>query len=86
MIHVHLLLIDYIKAFESVNQKYLIRTPEKHGIPTGLIEIIKDMYTDLKPRIITDVTASYFRVERGVGKEDSLSCIRLNCLLEVLNR
>ena len=37
-------------------------------MPEALIEIIGDMYANLKSRIITDIQGSYFDVRRGSGR------------------
>ncbi len=79
---VHLLLIDYSKAFDSIKQKFLINSLIYQGISEHFINIISDMYTDMKSRIITDQIGPYFDINKGVRQGDPLSPIMFNCLLE----
>ena len=85
-IGVYCLLIDYTKAFDSVKQSYLINALGKQGVPETYIEIIADMYSNLKSRIVTDVKGPYFSVESGVRQGDLLSSTLFNCLLEEVFR
>ncbi len=61
----------------------MIRSLKNQAISECLVKIINDMYTDLKARIIRDVTDPYFNIERGVRQDDPLSPILFNCQLEV---
>ena len=70
---VHLAFIDYTKAFDSLRHGFLLTALLEQGVPKILVEIIKKMYTNLKARIITDKTADYFDINRGVKQGDLLS-------------
>ncbi len=81
-IEVHLAFIDFSKAFDSINHDYLFSALKNQGLSMKLINLIKNLYTDLETRIITDQTGDYFKINRGVKQGDPLSPLLFNCLLE----
>ncbi len=72
-IPLHFVFIDYSKAFDSIEHNYLLEALRNHGLSNTLIQVIRDMYTNLKARVITDREGEYFEVKRGVKQGDSLS-------------
>lgn len=81
-LHIHLAFIDYTKAFDSIKHNYLIEALRNQGVPETYTNIIKDMYRNVKSRIITDKIGNYFNIERGVKQGDPLSPLLFNCALE----
>lgn len=81
-IQLHLLQIDYTKAFDLIDHQFLMNALEKQGVEETYIKIIDDMYSDLKARVIMDIEGPYFNIEKGVRQGDPLSSILFNCLLE----
>ncbi|XKL63185.1 hypothetical protein PGB90_005549 [Kerria lacca] len=79
---ISLAFIDYTKAFDSVRYPYLISALKNHGVHEKLLNIISNSYTNLKARIITDITGPYFSIEKGVRQGDPLSPILFNSILE----
>lgn len=85
-IKLNIALIDYNKAFDSINHNYLIKALRNQGVPESYIQIIKQMYAKNKTRIITDIEGEYFEVKKGVKQGDPLSSILFNCALEEIFR
>lgn len=52
----HMILINYTKAFDSVNHRFLIEKLRRQGVLTVFINIVIDIYTDMKARVKTDET------------------------------
>lgn len=56
------------------------------GIPKDVTQLIKEMYTNLTSRIITDKTGYYFNFERWLKLGDPLSLILYNGVFEQICR
>lgn len=82
----HLVFIDFRKAFDSVHQAYLWRVLEKQGLNSNEIEMIRKLYEESKAYIKTDKTGPTFKVERGVKQGDPLSSNLFNAALEEIFR
>ena len=80
-INTHSLLIDFTKAFDTINQKYLLKSMTKQGVPKRTTDIIMDMYKNLKARILKDREGSHLSIRRGVRQGDPMSSILFNSLL-----
>ena len=81
-IDIHIALIYYNKAFDSVDHHFMFETSKKQGVPDHYTQIIQEMYKNLKTKIVTEVEGQYFRVKRGVRQGDPLSPIFFNSILE----
>jgi hypothetical protein len=69
----HILFIDYMKAFDSVRRNKLIQAMHEMGIPTKLINLtimLHETYTKVKLR---NETGQKFRYCSGVKQGDALS-------------
>ena len=51
-----------------------------------MLNLIREMYTNVKARVVTDVKGSYFNIEKGVKQGDPLSPILFNTALEEVFR
>ncbi len=73
-------MIDYNKAFDTL--RHYARSTENQGIPNKLVMIVNEMYSGLKPKIITDKEGRLFNIKKGVKQGNPLSPLLLNCALE----
>ncbi len=62
----HLAFIDFTKAFDLLNQNFMLQTLINHGLNFDFVELIQEMYTGLKAKIITDVKGNSLNINRGV--------------------
>lgn len=81
-ITINILLIDFYKAFDTVNHKFLWKTLERQGLPQKYIRIIKGTYMDSKARVKTDKMGPEFLIRRGVKQGDPLAPNLYNAVLE----
>ena len=51
-----------------------------------MTNLIQEMYTNVKARVVTDVKGRYFNIEKGVKQGDPLSPILFNTALEEVFR
>ena len=63
-----ILLIDYTKAFDSINHKYLIKALEKQRVPQEYIDTIEEMYSGINERIITEKITDTLKYEGELGR------------------
>jgi len=85
-IELHAAFIDYSKAFDSINHKFLLSALKNQNVPQSMLNLIREMYTNVKARVVTDVKGSYFNIEKGVKQGDPLSPILFNTALEEVFR
>ena len=64
-IDLYIALIDFSKAFDSINHDYMWMALKNQGVPKKYIEVIKDMYKGLKARIKTEIEGEYFEIKKG---------------------
>ena len=62
----YLLTVDFEKAFDSLNHKFLIAVFKKYGFGEDFIDWIKTLLRDQEPCVINGGhTTTYFHLERG---------------------
>ena len=82
-----LVTIDIEKAFDSVNDHFLIAILEKIGFGTGFIEWIKVLINNQESRVINGgKTSKYFKLERETRQGDPISAYLFIIVLEVVFR
>ena len=77
-----MVLMDFNKAFDSINHTSMLTALKNQGVPNNYTELIREMYTGLKLRIRTDKEGSYFEARKGVRQDDPLSSTLFNCTLQ----
>ena len=61
------------KAFESIKHSPVFEALEKHGIPSKIINIIKETYTNGTAQIQTEKLSEKVKIQKGVRLGDTLS-------------
>ncbi len=72
-IEIHLAFIDFRKAFDTLEHRFLFNVLKNQGVEPHLIDIIKQLYTNIKARIVTNKMGNFFTIKRDVKQGDSLS-------------
>jgi len=73
---VHLMFVDFEKAFDRVNQEYIWRSLGRRGIPEKIINVIKASYNDARCRVLHNGRLTEpFAVKQGVRQGCILSPI-----------
>ncbi len=78
----YILLIDFEKAFDSVNLEYLWNALKRQGIAQKFIIMLKEMYSNTKAYIKLDKVGPKFEIEKGVKWGDPLSINLFNSVIE----
>ncbi len=79
----HVLSIDFEKAFDSIDHDALFQSLAHKGIPNSFINIIKALYHDCFSDVITGQgITNVFKVEKGVRQGDALSPLLFNMFID----
>ena len=77
--------LDQAKAYDRVDQSWLLKVLAAFGLPPGLILLISDITDGCKSRVrINSGYSPYFTLRRGVRQGDPLSCLLFNFSIEPL--
>jgi len=77
--------LDQAKAYDRVDQSWLLQVLVASGLPPNLIMLISDLTSDCRSRVrINSGYSPYFVLKRGVRQGDPLSCLLFNFSIEPL--
>ena len=77
--------LDQAKAYDRVDQPWLLQVLAASGLPPDLILLISDLTSDCRSRVrINSGYSPYFVLKRGVRQGDPLSCLLFNFSIEPL--
>jgi len=77
--------LDQAKAYDRVDQSWLLQVLVASGLPPDLILLISDLTSDCRSRVrINSGYSPYFVLKRGVRQGDPLSCLLFNFSIEPL--
>ena len=80
-----LLNIDFEKAYDSVDHKYLFKVLDTFNFGTSLKKWIKMFYNDISSCVMNNgLTTGYFKVNRGLRQGDPSSCYLFVLAIELL--
>jgi len=77
--------LDQAKAYDRVDQPWLLQVLVASGLPPELILMISDLTSECRSRVrINSGYSPYFVLKRGVRQGDPLSCLLFNFSIEPL--
>jgi len=77
--------LDQAKAYDRVDQPWLLQVLVASGLPPDLILLISDLTNNCRSRVcINSGYSPYFTLKRGVRQGDPLSCLLFNFSIEPL--
>jgi hypothetical protein len=74
--------VDYEKAFDSITHEAVFQALTKHGVPTKLINIIKETYRGGTAQIRTELLSDKIEIQKGVRQGDTLSPVLFTAAVE----
>ncbi len=78
----HLAFVNFTKAFDLLNQNFMLQALINHGVNYDFVKLIQEIYLGIKAKIITDVVGNSFEINKGVGQGDPVSPLLFNCALD----
>jgi len=81
----YLVSLDQAKAYDRVDQDWLLRVLKAMGLPRCLVGMIQDVLPNCRSRVrINSGYSDWFKLRRGVRQGDPLSCLLFNFSIEPL--
>ena len=77
-----MVLIDYTKAFDSVEHSKLWEVLRDQNVPDGYIRVLQNLYFQQTAYVKTDVCSEPFFINRGVRQGDPLSSLLFIAVME----
>ena len=78
--------LDFQKAFDTVEHQSLWNSLDEQGVPSVYIELVQKLYHAQHARVRTDVVSRSFEIQRGTKQGDPLSSLIFNSVLESILR
>ena len=79
-------MVDFEKAFDTVEHHILWNTLEQQGVPSHYVALLEVMYTDQEAVVQTDVRSRVFNICRGVRQGDPLSALLFIASCKLVSR
>jgi len=81
----YLVSLDQAKAYDHVDQAWLLRVMEAMGLPKSLTSLVRDILPNCRSWVqINSGYSDWFKLRRGVRQGDPLSCLLFNFSIEPL--
>ena len=81
----YLVSLDQAKAYDRVDQVWLLRVMKAMGLPRCLVGLVQDILPGCRSRVrINSGYSDWFKLRRGVRQGDPLSCLLFNFSIEPL--
>jgi len=81
----YLVSLDQAKAYDRVDQAWLLRVMKVMGLPRCLVGMVQDVLPGCRSRVrINSGYSHWFKLKRGVRQGDPLSCLLFNFSIEPL--
>jgi exonuclease III len=82
----HVLFVDLVKAFDTVNHDLLFRILKKYGIPESLISVIKSLHNDLKVNLkLSKNLQLEINYKNGVKQGDNMAPILFLYVIQAMS-
>ncbi|PZC70710.1 hypothetical protein B5X24_HaOG215026 [Helicoverpa armigera] len=78
--------IDYAKAFDSIKHEFIWEALKQQGVPSVYINIIANIYSNIKAKIQLESLGTEFNIQKGVRQGDPLSPKLFSAVLENIFR
>ena len=84
---VHFSIVDFTKAYDSVDHSALITILKQYRVPHQLMDIIKELYTGTWCCVRTaEGTSENFEMKTGIRRGCTLSPLLFNCFMDRIVR
>jgi len=81
----YLVSLDQAKAYDRVDQDWLLRVMKAMGLPRCLVGMVQDILPGCRSRVrINSGYSNWFKLKRGVRQGDPLSCLLFDFSIEPL--
>ena len=78
--------VDFMKAFDSIEHDAIWKALSRQGVHDGYIQILKNLYRRQHGQVKTDKQSRLFQMSRGTKQGDPLSSLLFNAVLEDIFR
>jgi len=79
-------LLDFEKAFDTVEHKPLWKALEELKVPEEYIDLLKTLYSCQSSTVLAGKESRPFELERGVKQGDPISSLLFLCIMEIVFR